>query len=299
MAGGCTATVEVGCGVVVVDVVGVVDGVPLTRVVTWGMRQASPAFCSERVTLLSWRAAPKVNEEEREPMELTLDLADDAALAALQADLTAHGALSVPLGGMATPALFARASVTVTLRGALLAEVAGQVVQLLPGDQVAVLVDEGDRARVQEPAAAQAPAASGTGDYSSEPLWARIADMSKAEKLKLAKHGNADARRLILKLPDPMLHQQVLTNPGLTATEVASLIGGGAASPSFIKAALARSELASNLAVMEAMVLSPHTPLHDAIRMVDRISLELARRIAKGGKARGQVVHAAKRRVTR
>lgn len=238
-----------------------------------------------------------------DPMELTLDLADGAALTALQNDIKAHGALSVPLAGGTAPSLFARAGVAVTLRGALLAEVQGQVVQLLPGDQVAVLVDEAERAHILEadPAAAAtpAPAAGTTGDYSSEPLWSRIAGMSKAEKLKLAKHGNADARRLILKLPDPMLHQQVLTNPGLTANEVAALIGGGAASPSFIKAALARQELASNLAVMEAMVVSPHTPLHDAIRMVDRISLELARRIAKGGKARGQVVHAAKRRVTR
>lgn len=236
-------------------------------------------------------------------MELTLELSDAAALAALQAQIKEHGALSAPLGEQAPPALFAHASVAVTLGGALLAEVDGQVVQLLPGAHVAVLVDDDQRALLLalDPAmaAAPAPATASLGDYSSEPLWARLADMSKAEKLKLAKHGNADARRLILKLPDPMLHQQVLTNPGLTATEVAALIGGGAASPSFIKAVLARQELASNLAVMEAMVQSPHTPLHDAIRMVDRISLELARRIAKGGKARGQVVHAAKRRVTR
>ena len=234
-------------------------------------------------------------------MELTLDLPDDAALSALQAGVKAHGALSAPLAGAAAPALFARASVAVTLRGALLAEVEGQVVQLLPGDQVAVLVDEAERALIldADPAAAAPPPTGDAGDYSSEPLWARIADLSKAEKLKLAKHGNADARRLILKLPDPMLHQQVLTNPGLTANEVASLISGSAASPTFIKAVLTRQELASNLAVMEAMVLSPHTPLHDAIRMVDRVSLELARRIAKGGKARGQVVHAAKKRVTR
>lgn len=233
-------------------------------------------------------------------MELSLELADPAALAALQRDIQTHGALSVPLGGEAAPALFARVELALTLRGALLAEVEGQVVQLLPGDQIAVLVDEAHRPRILEADASAAPAvANPQGDYSSEPLWARLADMSKAEKLKLAKQGNADARRLILKLPDPMLHQQVLTNPGLTANEVASLIGGGAASPSFIKAVLTRPELAGNLAVMEAMVLSPHTPLHDAIRMVDRISLELARRIAKGGKARGQVVHAAKRRVTR
>lgn len=234
-------------------------------------------------------------------MDLALDLKDEAALTSLKADMKAHGALSLPLGDAAPPALFARVTITVSLEGAALAEVGGQVVQLLPGGLVAVLVDDAERAHIvdADPAAAKQTGSTGQGDYSSEPLWARLADMSKAEKLKLAKHGNADARRLILKLPDPMLHQQVLTNPGLTANEVAALIGGGAASPSFIKAVLTRPELAANLAVMEAMVLSPHTPLHDAIRMVDRISLELARRIAKGGKARGQVVHAAKRRVTR
>ncbi len=234
-------------------------------------------------------------------MDLMLDLQDDAALAALKADVATHGALSLPLGDVAPPTLFARVAVTICLQGNVLAEVTGQVVQLLPGGLVAVLVDEAARAHLidADAAAARAPAPAALGDSSSEPLWARLADMSKVEKLKLAKHGNADARRLILKLPDPMLHLQVLTNPGLTANEVAALIGGGAASPSFIKGVLARPELAGNLAVMEAMVLSPHTPLHDAIRMVDRVSIELARRIAKGGKARGQVVHAAKRRVTR
>lgn len=233
-------------------------------------------------------------------MELTIDLSDEGALASLQSDMRAHGALSVALEGAPPPQLFARVGLAITCQGMPLAEVEGQVVQLLPGDQVAVLVDEAHRARIVDAKPAPAPAAATTeGDYSSEPLWSRIADMSKAEKLKLAKHGSADARRLILKLPDPMLHMQVLTNPGLAAPEVASLIGGGAASPSFIKAVLARPELASNLAVMEAMVQSPHTPLHDAIRMVDRISLDLARRIAKGGKARGQVVHAAKKRVNR
>ena len=234
------------------------------------------------------------------PIELTLALEDEAALAALRADIEAHGALSAPLGGAPPPALFARVTVAVTLRGALLAEVEGQVVQLLPGGLAAVLVDEDQRALLlAADGAAPAQSEGGAGDYSSEPLWSRMAELSKAEKLKLAKHGNADARRLILKLPDPMLHQQVLSNPGLTANETASLISGGAASPSFIKAVLTRQELASNLAVMEALVLSPHTPLHDAIRMVDRIALELARRIAKGGKARGQVVHAGKKRVTR
>lgn len=233
-------------------------------------------------------------------MELIIDLGDESALAALQSDMRSHGALSVPLEGAPAPQLFARVTLAVTWQGMPLAEVEGQVVQLLPGDQVAVLVDEAHRARIADakPAPTTA-AATGEGDYSSEPLWSRIADMSKADKLKLAKHGNADARRLILKLPDPMLHMQVLTNPGLAPPEVAALISGGAASPSFIKAVLARPELASNLAVMEAMVQSPHTPLHDAIRLVDRISLELARRIAKGGKARGQVVHAAKKRVNR
>lgn len=234
-------------------------------------------------------------------MALTRNVADEAALDALKAEVATHGALTVPLAGAPAPELFSRAKVSITVAGDEVAEVEGQVVQVLPTGEAAVLLDDAGKEAIAaaEVSAGAAAGASGDGDYSSEPLWSRIADLSKAEKLKLAKHGNADARRLLLKLPDPMLHQQVLTNPGLSPNEVASLISGGAASPSFIKGVLARPELAGNMSVMEAMVVSPHTPLFEAIKLVDRVSLDLARRIAKGGKARGQVVHAAKRRVTR
>src|SRR5690606_8502646 len=79
------------------------------------------------------------------------------------------------------------------------------------------------------------------------PLWATWEEMTKPDRIKLARYGHADARRLVLKDRDPMLHRMVLNNPGLTPTALVALLKGGAASSSFVRAVTERNDLVGNI----------------------------------------------------
>jgi hypothetical protein len=129
------------------------------------------------------------------------------------------------------------------------------------------------------------------------PLWAQYAQMHKRDKLKLAKFGNADARRVVLKDRDQSLHIHVLANPGLTAKELSSIIRNKQASPALLKRVLERTDFMSNISVVEALVFNPHTPLREAEKLVAKVSMDAARRITKAQNLRAPIVRAARRRV--
>lgn len=131
----------------------------------------------------------------------------------------------------------------------------------------------------------------------AEPIWKRYETMTRAEKIHLAKYGNADERRLILRDRDSSLHAFVLTNPGFGATELAALFRAGSVSGQFVLRVCDRRELYQNPTVAEALVFHPQTPIDLAERLVALLPVEVVRRIAKQGALRSQVVTAARRRV--
>lgn len=131
----------------------------------------------------------------------------------------------------------------------------------------------------------------------AEPIWKRYETMTRAEKIHLAKYGNADERRLILRDRDSSLHAFVLTNPGFGATELAALFRAGSVSGQFVLRVCERRELYQNPTVAEALVFHPQTPIDLAERLVALLPVEVVRRIAKQGQLRSQIVTAARRRV--
>ncbi len=131
------------------------------------------------------------------------------------------------------------------------------------------------------------------------PLWKRYETMGKAEKIKLARHGNADARRLILRDRDQSLHQFILTNPGLSAREVASMVRAGAVNPTMLQRITSRDVWMNNPLVIEALVKNPFTPIKLAVSLVPRLRKETVKRIAKSGNLRGPILAAARKVVIR
>ncbi len=129
------------------------------------------------------------------------------------------------------------------------------------------------------------------------PLWKRYLEMAKPEKMKLARTGNRVERRMVLKDRDASLHLQLLNNPGLKGGELAGYIKSGMVSGQLLRAICDRGDLVRIPAVSEALVMHPQTPVDLAERLVDRISIDLCRRIAKQGKLKQKVVAAAKKRV--
>ncbi|MFT6395692.1 MAG: hypothetical protein ACJAYU_000434 [Bradymonadia bacterium] len=129
------------------------------------------------------------------------------------------------------------------------------------------------------------------------PVWKRYEGMTRTEKIKLARSGNESERRAVLKDRDSSLHHFVLNNANMKPKELAALIRGGGVSGAFLKKLCERHDFLSNRSVAEALVVNPQTPVDVAIRLVGRIPMEHARRIARSTSYRPQVVNAAKKRV--
>ncbi len=171
-----------------------------------------------------------------------------------------------------------------------LCRVLGRVVRLT-ADQVAFTFDAAAVATIGEawPAPAPEPAADEAAQGYDR--------LSKAERIKLARLGNADARRRVLRDRDRTLHVHVLSNPGLGGPELAALIRGGNVSGEFQHEVARREDLMRHAEVVEALVRSPRTPIHLAVALVARVPIEVARQIAKTGSLREPVVAAARHRV--
>lgn len=137
----------------------------------------------------------------------------------------------------------------------------------------------------------------GGGSGHEAPLWKRYLEMSKPEKMKLARTGNRVERRMVLKDRDTSLHLQLLNNPGMKGGELASYIKSGMVSGQLLRAICERGDLVRVPALAEALVMHPQTPVDLAERLVERISIDVCRRIAKQGKLKHKIVAAAKKRV--
>lgn len=254
-----------------------------------------------------------------EPGPFLARVDDDAAFQQLLDEVRQHGGLVVEVPSGAQPAQFSTVAVAVVSPAGEIARVSAQLVQVLGPGQAAVMLDGAQRdallaARFGSDASAALEDALAEDDELEAleedepeggapprdlPLWAKWEELSKPDKIKLARYGNADARRMVLKDRDPMLHRMVLNNPGLTPNELVALLKGGAASSALVRAVTERSELVGNLSVADALVANPHTPLDIAVRLVAKIPLESAKRIAKAGNLRAGVVGAARKRVLR
>ncbi|MCB9797771.1 MAG: hypothetical protein H6741_34260 [Alphaproteobacteria bacterium] len=248
---------------------------------------------------------------------ILVPLAAPTDWARVLADLQQMGAAMLPLGG-ATPRALTEVPVEFTHEGERFARARGRVVQLM-GDKAAVSFEPGEvrrLAQVDFPAVAAPPAPPPDEDDSEDaleedeeerrpraegesPLWARYGEMSKVEKMHLARKGGPDARRMIFRDRDRTLQAYVLNNPGLTANELATLIKLATPDREMIKRILAIQQFAQSPKVCFALVRSPHTPIKTAVELVPRLTPMVVRRIAKDGNLRPEVVAAARRRVAR
>jgi len=232
--------------------------------------------------------------------DLVFQIADETALDRLKADVAKHGAILAPLGTSAPPPQFSDAEVTLkTAHAKTIGKVSGQVVQVTELGEVVVMLsaESKDAVSQYEFETSAAPSISPGGLDPSKPLWSQYEAMSRTEKMKLARQGNAEGRRMVLKDRDQILHKMVLNNPGLTVKELVSILRNNQASAVMIKSIMERSEWMTNLSLMEALVFNPLTPTDKAVKLVPKISMDAARRIVKTGKCKEAVKRAARLRV--
>lgn len=234
-------------------------------------------------------------------MKIDVTVADRSGWERVQEEVKTHGATQVSRVGVAGLKALSSVEVQFSTSTVPLASVTGQIIYL--NDAIAaVSFAPAERAilsavifPLSKPEAADPSSASGE----EAPLWKRYKEMSKSERIKLARHGKGEALRLVLKDKDKSLHTHVLKNPKLSGRELASFIRGGSMSPNLLKQIGQTTDLLRKPAVVEALVVNPNTPIKTAVNLVPRMKLSVAKRISKTNNARGPVLAAIRRRLAK
>ena len=199
------------------------------------------------------------------------------------------------LDGAERPALYAPVTVTIVVDGAAIGTADGQVLTVTPTGHLALAVVAA-KLPSNEPRAAAAGAVAPQAAGADAPLFKQFESLSRPEKMHWAKFGSESQRRQILRDRDASLHPLVLQNAQLGGRELAQLLSSGSVSGQFVVAVAERDALHRDPAVVLALVQNPVTPVHVAERLVARLPLETAKRLAKSGALRLPVLSAAKKR---
>lgn len=213
--------------------------------------------------------------------------------------LRSHGGMQVAVEQGQLPAPFAEVTAEFRVDGHPVVSATGRVVHIGDDGEVSLMFEGAEKEALLDADLESADFEDGpiAGAIDDRPLWVRYDEMSTPEKMKLARRGGVDARRLVLKDRNPALQIHLLKNPGLSGKEVASLIRAGGANASFIRRLAQRKDLMSSPSLVEALVKYPGTPIPLAVKLVGRLNLDVVRRIAKRGKLRMPIVKAARKRV--
>lgn len=175
-----------------------------------------------------------------------------------------------------------------------------QVVQVFPGTGVAVTFPVTDALRTWV-AGASAFVAWEDRDAEHEiveerePARPRVGE--SAERIQQALRGNRDERAAIMREGNPALQLHVLRNPGLQLDEVAAIAKMRTVTPELLKQIADKREWAQRPDVALALVRNPKTPVPLAIRMLDFVSQQDLRQLAKDTNTRTAIQHAARKKV--
>lgn len=207
-----------------------------------------------------------------------------------------HGGIMGRLEGAERPALYAPVTMTIMVDGTAIGTAEGQVLTVTPTGDLALAVVAAKLPANEPPGAAAASAVAPQGAGADAPLFKQFESLSRPEKMHWAKFGSESQRRQILRDRDASLHPLVLQNAQLGGRELAQLLSSGSVSGQFVVAVAERDALHRDPAVVLALVQNPVTPVHVAERLVARLPLETAKRLAKSGALRLPVLSAAKKR---
>jgi hypothetical protein len=130
---------------------------------------------------------------------------------------------------------------------------------------------------------------------SGEPI--RLDELTHAQKIHMALHGNRDERNAILRDRNRALHPFVLKNPQITLDDVTAMAKNAQLAPDVLKLIAERKEWMQRPQVALALAKNPRTPPDLAIRALEHVPVDALRAIAKGAGALPHVVQAARKKV--
>jgi hypothetical protein len=128
------------------------------------------------------------------------------------------------------------------------------------------------------------------------PLTERIQEMTTAEKMQLALHGDKTARTLLLKDPNKTIHAYIVRNKGITEDEIRYIAGYRQTNPDVLRQIGDTREWLKNPRILVALVTNPKTPATTATKLLTQLPPAELRRIAKSQSV-PRVISAAARRL--
>jgi hypothetical protein len=144
-------------------------------------------------------------------------------------------------------------------------------------------------ALVEEPPAGTPPV--------EKSLLLRVQSMGVAERLKLALHGNREARVLLIRDPNRMVRRFVIRNPRLTDEEVIAVAKNRTADDELLRIIADGREWTKNYQVRVGLVTNPKTPLVVALRFLGSLLERDVRLLAKSKNVSATIATQAKRMV--
>jgi len=148
------------------------------------------------------------------------------------------------------------------------------------------------------PPAGQAPAGAAAPRGSDrQTLAQRLAQLSVTEKLRLATHGERDARVLLARDRAAPVQCGLVRNPKLTLDEAQALAQNPQLAGEAADALANHPTWGMSSPIVFALVRNPRTPVSVAIALVGRLAPADLRVVAKGLHVRTAIAHAARKRL--
>ncbi|GAC1372904.1 MAG: hypothetical protein NVSMB47_20600 [Polyangiales bacterium] len=200
--------------------------------------------------------------------------------------------IAAPRGSIVLPAqivqVFAGVGVAVTFAPSPALEAAANNARMASdiggGDPEHSVVDDASTERM--PAAD--PASPSLAPKASNPI---------ADALHRALYGTRDERSAVMRDGPPAMQQQVLRNPGLQLDEIVGIARLRTVSVELLKTIGEKREWAQRPEIALALVRNPKTPVPLAIRLLDHISPQDLRQLAKDTHTRAPIQTAARKRL--
>lgn len=135
--------------------------------------------------------------------------------------------------------------------------------------------------------------------WTIEELRSGWSNLTQAEKIRVARYGGRNVRRIIIKGAEKQLHGHVLSNPKITPEEVAAMAAEAALDPLVLKRIAGSSEWTQHKRVVKNLIKNPKLPLPKVRSLLSRLGHQDLRELRKSEKLRASVREILKKRLAK
>jgi len=118
-------------------------------------------------------------------------------------------------------------------------------------------------------------------DKAAPGLFRKIKHMSVAERIKLAMHGNKEARELLARDSNGVVVRAVLMNPRITEDEILRLSASRSLSTEILRDIALNDEWLENYHIRLELVRNPKTPVPSSLKLMKRLNEQDLKRLAE------------------